>query len=328
MVVSAAGAIENESDYYPWGGELKISATDTGNHYKFTGKERDSETGLDCMLARYYSNPLSRFLTPDWAAKPITVPYANFGNPQSLNLYTYGKNNPTTFGDPDGHCVFDVGCWIKLAVWTGAGVAADGGVKPFAKNLGIGALKGAGSFAVNTAKTAVAVAQANSGNHVGAAVTLASPGPKVLQPSNETQAGASKVTQVGLAVATTVAPMLSGGGAASTLSDSALVVRGGLTTADRLASGSGVTVDASGNLSGLSVQSANGASVGDLAGALPNKQIGVTTVGDVRAAGGEVVPDPLPGNPNHCEMCGVTPQKASELFQPQKNPNPLKKTPD
>src|SRR5262249_212283 len=37
--------------------------------------------------------------------KPITVPYANFGNPQSLNLYTYGKNNPTTFGDPDGHFV-------------------------------------------------------------------------------------------------------------------------------------------------------------------------------------------------------------------------------
>jgi hypothetical protein len=48
-------------------------------------------------------------LTPDWGAKPITVPYANFGNPQSLNLYTYGKNNPTTFGDPDGHCPGD-GC--------------------------------------------------------------------------------------------------------------------------------------------------------------------------------------------------------------------------
>jgi RHS repeat-associated protein len=55
------------------------------------------------MLARYYSSPLGRFLTPDWAAKPITVSYANFGNPQSLNLYTYGKNNPRTFGDPDGH---------------------------------------------------------------------------------------------------------------------------------------------------------------------------------------------------------------------------------
>jgi hypothetical protein len=31
------------------------------------------------------------------------VPYANFGNPQSLNLYAYVENNPTTLGDPDGH---------------------------------------------------------------------------------------------------------------------------------------------------------------------------------------------------------------------------------
>lgn len=31
------------------------------------------------------------------------MPYANFGNPQSLNLYSYVENNPTTMGDPDGH---------------------------------------------------------------------------------------------------------------------------------------------------------------------------------------------------------------------------------
>ena len=43
-------------------------------------------------------------MTPDWAAKPTTVPYANFGNPQSFNLYGYVQNNLTTFGDPDGHC--------------------------------------------------------------------------------------------------------------------------------------------------------------------------------------------------------------------------------
>jgi hypothetical protein len=43
-------------------------------------------------------------MTPDWAAKPTTVPYAHFGNPQSLNLYSYVQNNPTTVGDPDGHC--------------------------------------------------------------------------------------------------------------------------------------------------------------------------------------------------------------------------------
>src|SRR5205085_2346365 len=103
VITDAVGTPKSESDYYPWGGELQFVNGDS-NHYKFTGKERDAETGLDYFGARYYSNPLGRFLTPDWADHPTEVPYANFGNPQSLNLYTYGKNNPTTFGDPDGHC--------------------------------------------------------------------------------------------------------------------------------------------------------------------------------------------------------------------------------
>ena len=103
IVVSAAGAVENESEYYPWGGELKFSSNDSGNHYKFTGKERDSETNLDYFGARYYGNTLGRFLTPDWAAKPVTVPYAHFGDPQSLNLYSYVRNIPTSLVDGDGH---------------------------------------------------------------------------------------------------------------------------------------------------------------------------------------------------------------------------------
>jgi RHS repeat-associated protein len=72
--------------------------------HKFTGKERDNESGLDMFGARYYGSSLGRFMTPDWATTPIDVPYANFGNPQSLNLYSYVRNNPTTVGDPDGHC--------------------------------------------------------------------------------------------------------------------------------------------------------------------------------------------------------------------------------
>jgi len=71
--------------------------------YKFTGKERDAESGLDDFDARFYSSSFGRFMTPDWAAKPTAVPYAHFGNPQSLNLYSYVQNNPTTVGDPDGH---------------------------------------------------------------------------------------------------------------------------------------------------------------------------------------------------------------------------------
>jgi RHS repeat-associated protein len=70
---------------------------------KSTGKERDAESGNDFFGARYYTSTMGRFLTPDWAEKPVDVPYAHFGNPQSLNLYSYVQNNPTTVGDPDGH---------------------------------------------------------------------------------------------------------------------------------------------------------------------------------------------------------------------------------
>jgi hypothetical protein len=42
-------------------------------------------------------------MTPDWAAGPITVPYASYGDPQSLNLYAYVGNNPNTGIDLDGH---------------------------------------------------------------------------------------------------------------------------------------------------------------------------------------------------------------------------------
>src|SRR6185312_7474123 len=106
VVTDSGATIKAESDYYPWGGELQITANDS-NHYKFTSKERDSETGLDYFGARYYSNALGRFLTPDWAAKATAVPYAEFADPQSLNLYTYVRNVPTSKSDVDGHCMGD-----------------------------------------------------------------------------------------------------------------------------------------------------------------------------------------------------------------------------
>jgi RHS repeat-associated protein len=102
VVTAADGTILKESDYYPYGGEIVVSGSDT-NRYKFNSKERDAESNLDEFGARYYASTMGRFMTPDWAAKPIDVPYANFGNPQSLNLYSYVENNPTTLGDPDGH---------------------------------------------------------------------------------------------------------------------------------------------------------------------------------------------------------------------------------
>jgi RHS repeat-associated protein len=103
VVTDSAGTIKSESDYYPWGGELQLTANDS-NHYKYGGHERDSETGCDYFGARYYCNGFSRFLSPDWSAVPVPVPYADFSNPQSLNQYIYVGGNPASKADPDGHC--------------------------------------------------------------------------------------------------------------------------------------------------------------------------------------------------------------------------------
>jgi RHS repeat-associated protein len=101
VITDSAGVIKAESDYYPWGGELQFVNNDT-NDYKFTGKKRDVETGLDYFGARYYSNGLARFVSADWSATPVPVPYAHFDDPQTLNLYRY-PSNPETYADLDGH---------------------------------------------------------------------------------------------------------------------------------------------------------------------------------------------------------------------------------
>ena len=102
MIISAGGVVEDESDYSAFGTEYPVTSSG-GNHYKFTGKERDAESGLDYFGARYYSSLTGRFITPDWAEKATAVPYAEFSDPQSLNLYSYVRNVPTTRYDPDGH---------------------------------------------------------------------------------------------------------------------------------------------------------------------------------------------------------------------------------
>jgi len=56
-----------------------------------------------CGPPAYYSNSLGRFFTPDWASHAASVPFADFGDPQSLNLYGYVRNDPVALIDLDGH---------------------------------------------------------------------------------------------------------------------------------------------------------------------------------------------------------------------------------
>lgn len=65
MVENAtASACEQDADYYPYGGEENdYCSTQVAQHYKFTGKERDTESGLDNFGARYEASNLGRFMS-------------------------------------------------------------------------------------------------------------------------------------------------------------------------------------------------------------------------------------------------------------------------
>jgi RHS repeat-associated protein len=73
---------------------------------RFTGKERDSESGLDNFGARYFASTMGRFMSAD----PFTVTPGRVVDPQQLNLYAYARNNPLKYIDPTGMIIDDAAC--------------------------------------------------------------------------------------------------------------------------------------------------------------------------------------------------------------------------
>jgi RHS repeat-associated protein len=61
---------------------------------------RDAETGLDYFGARYFSGAQGRFTSPD---PPLLDQHID--DPQSWNLYAYGRNNPLRYVDPTGNAI-------------------------------------------------------------------------------------------------------------------------------------------------------------------------------------------------------------------------------
>jgi RHS repeat-associated protein len=95
---NSSGVLCYDADFLPFGYEM-AHTTSCSQNYKFTGLERDGETGLDHTLNRKYDSSLGRWLSPDPKG-------ANVSNPQSLNRYAYVLNGPTGLTDPLGlQCV-------------------------------------------------------------------------------------------------------------------------------------------------------------------------------------------------------------------------------
>jgi RHS repeat-associated protein len=108
MVTDASGAVvaKGRHDYLPFGYEVpgntgaRSATTWGGPDYltaKYTGAERDAESGFDYLSARYHAGMQGRFLSAD----PGNAG-ADLGNPQSWNGYSYVLDNPLANIDPTG----------------------------------------------------------------------------------------------------------------------------------------------------------------------------------------------------------------------------------
>jgi RHS repeat-associated protein len=90
VVMDSAGSVINREEYTPYG-ETSFGSF-ARKRYRFTGKERDKESGLSYHGARYYAPWLARWVSCDPA-----------GMVDGLNLYWYGQDNAMRFVDKTGN---------------------------------------------------------------------------------------------------------------------------------------------------------------------------------------------------------------------------------
>lgn len=103
-VTNADGDIVQAIDYYPYG-SLRINDRNTtlDEGRKFTGHEYDIVPTLYYMRARYYDPSRGQFVSQDSAFWEEVERLLE--DPQQLNSYSYARNNPLRYTDPDGRNV-------------------------------------------------------------------------------------------------------------------------------------------------------------------------------------------------------------------------------
>lgn len=133
LEVDESGQVISYEEYHPYGTTAYASGTGAAEvsrkRYRYTGKERDEETGLYYHGARYYAPWLGRWSSADPAAMEVS-------NGVDRNAYAYVRGRATIATDPLG--LDGVTTPLFEAVKLVAGAVSTGGPRPVpGQGLGI-----------------------------------------------------------------------------------------------------------------------------------------------------------------------------------------------
>jgi RHS repeat-associated protein len=113
------GAVVQTTDYDAFG-TVRAENGSAVNDFKYTGQSQGREGGLVHLGARYYDPKLGRFISRD--------PLAGFaGVPQSLNRYSYTRNNPVNRADPTGLTDIDSVAALAASMFSAGGATGQVG---------------------------------------------------------------------------------------------------------------------------------------------------------------------------------------------------------
>jgi len=284
LTTDTSGNVVSELRYKAWG-EVRYSNGASQTKYTYTGQYSNADDfGLMYYNARWYDSSLGRFAQAD-----TVVP----GGVQGYDRYAYVNNNPLNQTDPSGH-YGKLPCFFSC---NGGGMPVSGWLQVNSAAIGCGLLGGCHVALVD-----------NSGGPWGGKYEIRDNPPNIMPAP----------------LAIEAAPLEEGMAEIENYAE-ASVCRSGTCTAELFSGGTGVVQEADGTLSGVSVNIGPTNSEEELkalTSGVPNKQIGVTTGGEIGEAGGTIVLDPSPDNPFHAMINGLTPEELQALFQPtRRNPN-------
>lgn len=290
VITDASRNVVERTHFAPYGQVLNRTLRDGPG---YTGHEEDPESSLVYMQQRYYDPESGRFLSSD--------PVATTDDGGGFNRYAYVGNDPMDKTDPSGEEGVGGG-WLDETIAMGN---ADNG--PLSASDAAQAGEFIGGFIPGISEGLATKNFLDNPSWLNAGILALS----IVDLGSATKAFAKGFMAERAATG------------AAELGDSALVARGG-DSANQTAARINASIGPSRTpgVTGFSAQCNGGTCLSDLGQFIRNKQLGVTTVGEIRSAGGDVIR--TPGRGYHVTVTGLSGEEASPLFQNiVPNPNPL-----